>query len=106
MANVRYKVIEKNGSEIVQEIHKVVVHTIKMSDCEDPDIMVAEPMWNWQQSDQGKFVMENAIETPSWHRHYDTFSYGHIYAIVAELDSKKLAEFYLKWGKSNGSNQI
>lgn len=79
-------------------LKKIVVHNIKMGDVEDPDLFVAEPIWNWQQTDQGKFVMENAVETPSWHRSLDPYTYGYNYAIIAEFDEKKLAEFYLRWG--------
>ena len=43
--------------------------------------------------------MENAIDTPEWRRHIDHTSFGHKYAIVAELEKKKLAEYYLRWGK-------
>lgn len=98
MGTVRYQVIEKDGQEIVKEIHKIVVHQFLMSDVEDPDLYAAEPMWKWEKSEQGQFVMKNAIDTPEWHRHIDHVSYGHRYAIVAELESKKLAEFYLRWG--------
>jgi hypothetical protein len=76
-----------------------------MGDVEDPDLYAAQPIHEWEQSDQGKFVMEHAVDTPEWHRRNDQFGYGHEYAIVAELEAKKLSEFYLKWGK-NGSNSI
>ena len=39
----------------------VCVHTIKMGDVEDPDIYVAAPIWEWQQSDAGRFIMEHAV---------------------------------------------
>jgi hypothetical protein len=97
--SVRYKIRVENGKQFVDEIHKLVVHRIRMGDVEDPDLMVADPIWRWQQTDAGKFVMEHAVDTPEWHRHVDYQSYGHQYAIVAELDSKKLAEFYMRWGK-------
>ena len=79
-------------------VREVVVHTITMGDVEDPDLYVAEPIWKWQQTDQGKFVMEHATQTPKWHRSVDPYSYGYKYAILAELDDKRLAEFYLRWG--------
>lgn len=100
MGSVRYKVED----DIVKEIHKVVVHRIRMGDVDDPDLYVAQPIWEWQQTEQGKFIMENAVEQPEWHRHVDMMNYGHQYAIVAELEQKKLAEFYLKWGKQDGNN--
>jgi len=105
MPAVRYKELEENGQLTVKEIHKVVVHTFTMGDVEDPDLYAAEPMWKWQESEQGKFVMENAVDQPEWHRHLDHTSYGYKYAITAELETKKLSEFYLRWGK-DGSGKI
>lgn len=90
---------------IVKELHKVVVHRFKVGDVEDPDLYAAQPLWEWQESEQGKFVMEHAIEPPVWHRHNNVMTYNLEYIIVAELESKKLSEFYLKWGK-NGNNKI
>jgi hypothetical protein len=105
MAAVKYKELEENGQLTVKEIHKVVVHTFTMGDVEDPDLYAAEPMCKWQESEQGKFVMENAVDQPEWHRHLDHTSYGYKYAITAELEAKKLSEFYLRWGK-DGSGKI
>ena len=102
MGAVRYKVSVKDGMETVEKIHKVVVHEFRMSDVEDPDLYAAQPMWEWQESDQGKFVMKHAVDKPEWHRHVDHVTLGYRYAIIAELEAKKLSEFYLRWGK-NGS---
>lgn len=99
---VRWQVRVENGREIVDEIHKVVVHQFRVSDVEDPDLYAAEPLYKWQESDQGKFIMEHAITTPEWRRTNNFATYGHDYAIVAEIEKKKLSEFYLRWGK-NGS---
>ena len=103
MAAIKFNVIEKDGLQFVDEIHKVVVHTFGVGDVEDPEIYAAEPIWQWQQTDAGKFVMEHAIGTPSYHQSLDYQTYGYRYAVVAELEAKKLSEFYLRWGK-NGSN--
>ena len=100
MGRVRYRVVQKDGQEIVEEIHKVVVHRIRMSDVEDPDLMVAEPIWQWQQTDAGKFIMQNAIVQPEWHRQLDHQLYGWQYSIVAELEKKKLSEYYLRFDKA------
>ena len=99
MGSIRFKVVEKDGVELVEEIHKIVVHRFSVSDVEDPEIYAAEPIWKWQQTDAGKFVMENAVDTPSYHQHLDVQTYGYQYAITAELEKKKLAEFYLRWGQ-------
>jgi len=96
MSSVTYKVKDNNT---IQEIHKIVVHRFKVGDVEDPDMYAAQPMWEWQNTEQGKFVMENAVEQPEWKRHMDFGSYTYDYAIIAKLEKKKLSEFYLKWGK-------
>ena len=96
-------IVDDTGN--VKELHKVVVHQFQIGDVEDPDLYAAQPLWEWQESEPGKFVMEHAIEPPIWQRHNNVLTYNIEYIIVAELESKKLSEFYLKWGK-NGNNKI
>jgi hypothetical protein len=103
MGSIRCQVRVVGDQHIVDEIHKVVVHRFRMGDVEDPDLYAAQPIYEWQQTDQGKFIMEHAIDKPEWHRQLDPQSYGYQYAIVAELEKKKLSEFYLKWGKDGNS---
>ena len=98
MPAVRYKELEENGQLTVKEIHKVVVHTFTMGDVEDPDICVAGPIWEWQESDAGKFVMEHAVDKPYWTRTMDPHSYGHMYRIVARLSEQNETFWKLKWG--------
>jgi hypothetical protein len=105
MAAVRVQVIEKDGLQLVQEIHKVVVHRFNIGDVDDPEIYAAEPIMQWEKSDAGKFVMEHAVEVPVWRHQIDHQTYGYQYVIVAELEAKKLSEFYLRWGK-DGSGKI
>jgi hypothetical protein len=75
----------------------VCVHEIRMGDVEDPDIMVADPIWKWQQSDAGKFIMEHAVEKPYWTRQADMSSYGHLYRIMARLSEQHETFWTLKW---------
>ena len=82
----------------VVEIKTVIVHRFRMGDVEDPDLLAGEPLWKWQQSDQGKWVMEHAVETPIWNRIVDTNSFGWQYQIAAKLRAKDLTYYYLKWG--------
>lgn len=97
MSSVIYKVKE---DDTVQEIHRVVVHRFKVSsDVDDPDVYAAQPLWEWEKSDQGQFVMNNAIDKPEWQRHSNVLSFSYEYVIIAKLEKKKLSEFYLKWGK-------
>jgi hypothetical protein len=95
MGKVRYTV-EDN---VVKEIHKVVVHKFDLADVDDPDIYAAGPIFDWERSEAGQFVMKYAVDKPEWHRHMDPMFMGYRYIIMAELESKKLSEFYLRWGR-------
>lgn len=76
---------------------EIIVHSIKMGDVEDPDLMVADPIWKWQQTEAGKWIMENSAEQPMWRRSIDPSSYGYRYDIVAYLEEKKLTYWKLKY---------
>jgi hypothetical protein len=82
---------------MTEQLIKHIVHKIKMGDVEDPDLMIAEPIWKWQQTDAGKWVMENCstIEKPVWHRQPD--EWGHLYTITAYLTPKQLTYYRLKF---------
>lgn len=75
----------------------VCVHEIHMADVEDPDLWVADPIYKWQQTEPGKFVMEHAAETPYWTRHLDYNSFGYRYRIMARLSSQNETYFRLKF---------
>lgn len=75
----------------------VCVHEITMGDVEDPDLFVAEPIWRWQQTDEGRFIMSHAVEPPYWTRTVDYASYGHRYRIIARLDEQHETFWRLKW---------
>ena len=77
----------------------VCVHEFKVGDVEDPDIYAGEPLWNWQQSEAGKWVMENATETPYWISSIDQLSWGHKFKIMARLSEQNQTYFKLKFTK-------
>jgi hypothetical protein len=81
--------------DIITSTH--IVHEFSLSDVDDPDLLAAEPIWNWQQSESGKWVMENAIQKPSWHRNIDIHTYGYRYQIRADLTDEQVTFFELKF---------
>jgi hypothetical protein len=95
---VKCEVETVNGNPVVRKIHRVIVHRFFIPDVEDPDLYAAEPIHQWETSPAGKWVMDNAEDTPIWKRAIDANIYGYRYAIFAELESKKLSEFYLRFG--------
>jgi hypothetical protein len=66
----------------------VCVHEITMGDVEDPNLWVAEPIWQWQQTEPGKFIMEHAEEKPYWVSGMDYNNWGTKYRIMARLSEQ------------------
>jgi len=93
---VEYRLID----EKVVKLSDVIVYSFNMGDVEDPDLYAAQPMYDWQQSEMGKWVMEHAVETPFWHRHVDPSTYGYKYYIIARLREQDQTYWALKWQKS------
>lgn len=79
-------------------IKTITVYQFNIGDAEDPDIYAAEPLHEWTNSEQGKWVKAHAVSTPEWHRQIDPNYLGYVYAIRASLHEKDLTYFYLKWG--------
>ena len=91
----RYMII----NDRVEKVREVVVHTFAMGDVEDPDLYAAEPLWKWQESEEGAWIMTHAVETPSWYRIPDVMQYGYRYEIRAKLSGARLTEYMLRHGK-------
>lgn len=89
---------ELNGRAV--KISDVKVHEFSMGDVEDPDIYAGQAIYEWQESDAGKWVMENAVDKPFWHRQVDPASFGHKYLIIARLKEPDELFWKLKWAKS------
>lgn len=74
-----------------------IVHRIPMGDVEDPDLFVSEPIWRWQQTAAGKYVMKNSKPEPIWNRYADPRTYGYLYTIKAYLTAEQLTYFRLRF---------
>lgn len=75
----------------------IVVHEFLLGDSEDPDLYVAHPIWEWQQSEVGQWVMEHAVEKPYWTKRVDLNSYGYKCSIVARLCEADQVFYRLKY---------
>ena len=73
------------------------VHYINMGDVEDPDLMVAAPIYEWQQTEKGKYIMEHSVPKPMWVRAVNHMTYGYEYRIKAYLTPKQLTYYKLKY---------
>ena len=86
---------QKWPSEAVTVEH--IVHYINMGDVEDPDLMVAHPIWEWQQTEKGKYIMKNSNPEPMWVRAINHVTYGYTYKIKAYLTPEQLTYYKLKY---------
>lgn len=99
MAKVRWAESIEDGVVTVKEWHKVVVHKFSMGDVEDPEIYAAHPIYEWQQTEQGRFIMDHGKDH-TFNIMADYNTYGYKCVIQCEIESKKLSEYLLKWGKT------
>jgi hypothetical protein len=77
----------------------VCVHEFRLSDVDDPEIYLAEPVSDWQKSEAGQWVMEHAAQQPYWIKQMDLTSYVYQIRIMARLSEQNQTFFQLKWGK-------
>jgi len=80
------------------KVHSVIVHRFQMGDVEDPDLYAAQPLYEWQVSEMGTWVMEHSVETPMWHRQTNPNQYHTEYAVQAWLKGPDYTFWVLKWG--------
>jgi hypothetical protein len=81
--------------DIITSTH--IVHEFRLGDVDDPDIYAAGPIFDWERSEAGSWVMKNAYDKPSWHRHADINTYGYRYQIRADLTDEQITFFELKF---------
>lgn len=77
---------------------EMVVHRFKVGDVDDPDLYAAQPLWEWEKSEVGQWVMANAVEVPRWVRQIDYNTYGTQYAVIARLKPAAVTFFLMRWG--------
>jgi hypothetical protein len=68
-----------------------------MGDVEDPDLYAAQPLWEWQETKSGKWIMKHSKPTPMWIRKIDEASFGFKYEIHAYLSTKNYTFWKLKF---------
>lgn len=79
------------------KVHTVLVHSFKIIDVDDPVLYAASDISEWEDSEQGQWIMANAVEKPIWHRHHDPTSYAYIFNITAKLSESDYVLWLLKW---------
>ena len=88
-----------NGAAVT--FSDIVVHKFRMGDVEDPVLYAAQPIYDWQQTEAGKFVMEHAVEPPWWVRTVDHMTYGFEFVIMARMKESDQTFYKLKYVGTN-----
>lgn len=91
-----HKVIVAN--DLARERH--LVYKLRLGDVDDPDIYAAAPIWDWQQTEHGKWVMENGFD-PTYSITTDHLTYGYIVAIHAHFTPKQWTEYLFRFDLPN-----
>jgi hypothetical protein len=78
----------------VYEQHRV--HSFSMGDVEDPEIYAAQPIYDWQQTDHGQWVMKHGRD-PTFQIIPDPISFGYRVVITAHVTPRRWTEFCLKF---------
>ena len=76
-----------------------VFHTFRMGDVEDPELYAAQPIYEWQQTEQGCWVMAHCPD-PQFRVHPDPYAWGHAVSIYGPLEESAAVIFLLKWGEA------
>jgi hypothetical protein len=76
----------------------ILVKEIRMGDSEDPYLYAAGPIWDWAQTDEGKWVKSKAPnEELFFYCDPDPMTYGFTIRIYAPLTGADLTFYTLKY---------
>lgn len=67
-----------------------------MGDVDDVEIYAAGPIYEWQRSPQGTWVMEHAQDL-KFYTSADPNTLGYRISIRGEIEDKLATEFFLRW---------
>ena len=67
-----------------------------MGDVEDPEIYIAQPIYEFQQTDKGRWMMEHGQDS-KYQYAADFECYGYKVVLYGEVEDKLATEYYLKW---------
>jgi len=69
-----------------------------MGDVEDPELYAAEPLYKWQQTEQGQWVMEHCLD-PRYIVQPDEHNWGHKIIVYGLIEDQQATEYLLRWGR-------
>lgn len=75
----------------------MILHSFTMGDCEDPYLYASFPISEWQNTEHGKWIMENALEEPRFTIDPDPTTMGYRVIITGKLNPEAETYFTLKY---------
>ena len=80
-------------------MRKVIVHEFSIGDVDDPELYAAIPLYDFECSEKGQWVMENAAEKPIWQTApFPFLTYGIRYVVIAKFAEPEYNYWMLRWG--------
>lgn len=76
---------------------EIVVHRFEINASNDPVLLAGAPLWEWEQSEMGKWVKAHATEKPRWESFEDNYGHTRKFAVIARLSEADQTFFELKF---------
>ena len=73
-----------------------IFHSFTMGDVDDPEIYAAAPLYDWMQTEKGKWVTEHSLTEPYFSLRPNKY-YGYDIIISAVFNDKDQTWFALKY---------
>jgi hypothetical protein len=83
---------------------KILVHTVNIGDVEDPEIYAAEPLYDWEHTEQGQWLQANSYQEMCYTIKDDPRIWGHRVYVWAWLKNQELTYYTLRWGDTLSHN--
>ena len=90
----------ESGQLVDRLSRNIIVHefTVTVWDDSDHAIIAAEPLYKWEHSDAGQWVMEHAVEKPVFTSTTEWAILAYRYIVRARLYEEDITFYQLKWG--------
>ena len=75
---------------------RIALHQFNMSDVDDVEIYVAQPIYEWQQTPAGRWCTEHASNL-HYLTGFDPTGFGYRITITGDMEDKLATEFLLRW---------
>jgi hypothetical protein len=79
-------------------MQNIVFHSFGMGDVEDPELYAAEPLYQFMQTEQGRWIKKNCSD-PQYIVRPDANTFGQRVIVYGELEDRLATEYLLKWSK-------